>query len=105
MDVGRDILDALSQPLRALADPGERIFWLFLASAIVLPWLLNCPKDVVLGACCAVASNGGEARTASITGSVKVVPLFPVNFTRTPSLSTSIGMRSGLWASGQPVRM
>ena len=40
MDVGRDILDALSQPLRALADPGERIFWLFVASAIVLPWLV-----------------------------------------------------------------
>ncbi len=37
---GVDILGALSQPLRALLDPGERIFWVFLVSAVAMPWLV-----------------------------------------------------------------
>ncbi|MEX1364549.1 MAG: sterol desaturase family protein, partial [Nannocystaceae bacterium] len=37
---GIDILGALSQPLRALVDPQERIFWLFLLSSLAMPWLV-----------------------------------------------------------------
>ncbi|MCH9687001.1 MAG: TonB-dependent receptor [Deltaproteobacteria bacterium] len=37
---GVDILGALSRPLRALVDPNERIFWVFLLSAVVMPWLV-----------------------------------------------------------------
>jgi sterol desaturase/sphingolipid hydroxylase (fatty acid hydroxylase superfamily) len=35
-----DILDALSRPLRALVDPGERIYWVFLLSSIAMPWVV-----------------------------------------------------------------
>lgn len=40
MPEGLDILGALSQPLRALVDPQERIFWGFLLSSLAMPWLL-----------------------------------------------------------------
>lgn len=35
-----DVFEALSQPLRALVDPGERIYWLFLASSLAMPFLV-----------------------------------------------------------------
>jgi len=35
-----DVFEALSQPLRALVDPGERIYWLFLASSLAMPFVV-----------------------------------------------------------------
>src|SRR5690606_9704698 len=38
--VGFDVLAALRQPLQALVDPGERIFWVFLLTSLAMPWLV-----------------------------------------------------------------
>ncbi|MCX4242477.1 TonB-dependent receptor domain-containing protein [Paraliomyxa miuraensis] len=35
-----DVLAALRQPLSAVLDPAERIYWLFLLGALVMPWLV-----------------------------------------------------------------
>ncbi len=35
-----DIAAALSRPLRALVDPAERVFWLFVVSSLAMPWLV-----------------------------------------------------------------
>ena len=40
MDVLGDIAAALTRPLRALVDPNERIFWLFVVTSVAMPWLV-----------------------------------------------------------------
>ncbi|MEM6989934.1 MAG: TonB-dependent receptor [Myxococcota bacterium] len=40
MSLGSELLAALSEPLRAIADPSERIFWGFVVTSLAMPWLV-----------------------------------------------------------------
>lgn len=72
-----DILVALTRPLRALVDPNERIFWLFVLSSLAMPWIVlgvrRGTRALVLGLAARRIWREGSARADVTLVFVKAV--------------------------------